>query len=494
MENDVISFEWTRGPTTGLLATLLLVSLAGCATMPPGRGVSEIEKATAARGLPAPNWKSGAATTADMSSPVGPEPITLQRALALAFERNPEVRQLYAELGIAQADVLEASRLSNPRLEYSRLRGDGSAKQVTRGIAITFTDLLLLPAKSRLAKIAFEGSRNRVSVALISLASEVEIAWYEYVNAQQLAQMRSMVATAANASAEYAQRLHAAGNITPRNFALELAAASEARIASARANAEAARARLEFANLLALNTADDWQTPQVLPAVPAQADAFTDIHSEALGSRLDLAAARQEVETAEGTLTFLRRWRWLGVIDLGYERETETDGEHLKGPTIGWELPLFNWNQAGVLRQTAELESAQARLAALELSIRNEVTLAANDVATAREVAESYRTALLPQREAVFGRTFEEFNFMLSDAFELLQAKREQFQAYEEYLESVRDFWIARARLRRIAGGSLPGDGQAPADTIGVESLLKASQPAATDQPADHSQHSGHTP
>lgn len=487
------SLHLKRALTTTLVATLLVAALAGCASLPPARGVFEIEKTTAARGLPSPAWtEQGAARSGQPQ--LAQEPITLSRAVALAFERNAEVRALYAELGIAQAEVLEASRLSNPRLAYSRLSGDGVTPQVTRGLAITFTDLLFLSSRSRLAKAAFEGSRNRVAASLIDLAAEVEVAWYEYVSAQQVAQMRSMVMRAAEASAEYAERLRTAGNISPRNVALEQAAASQARITSARASADAARARRDLANLLALNTAERWDTLKVLPAIPKSADAFNDIEAGALANRLDLTAARQEAELAQSTLKFLRRWRWLGVVDLGYEWETETDGERMQGPTIGWELPLFNQNSSGVLRQAAEVEAARSRLAALEISIRNEVSLAANVLATERDIAESYRTALLPQREAVLARTFEEFNFMLSDAFELLQAKREQYEAYEEYLQAVRDFWIARANLRRLAGGQLPFDEPEPGDTIGVDSLLAPNQSESADEPMDHSKKDGHTP
>jgi cobalt-zinc-cadmium efflux system outer membrane protein len=473
------------------LPASLCACLAGCATTAPERGTPDIEQAIAERGLPAPTWSAPA--DAPAAEAIGREPITLPRAVMLAFERNAGVRELYAELGIAQAEVLEAARLGNPRFDYARLRGEGGATQITRGFAIGFTDLLMLPVRSRLAHGAFAAARSRVAASLIDLAAEVEVAWYSHVNARQIAELRSMVAKAADASAEFAQRLHAAGNITPRNLALELATATEARIAAARAGVDAARARGELANLLGLDTAADWQTPRELPAVPAARDALADLEARALANRLDVTATRQEVELGEKSLDFVRRWWWLGVIEVGYQRETETDGERLKGPIIGWELPLFGWSRSGVHRQAAQLDAARARLAALELAVRNEVTLGANELTTAREVVESYRTALLPQREAVLGRTFEEFNYMLTDAFDLLQARQEQFQVYEEYLESVRDFWIARARLRRLVGGSLPGEDAPPGETIGVDSLLAPPADSA-EPPANPSQHHGHTP
>jgi outer membrane protein, heavy metal efflux system len=485
----VNTFHWFERAGTWCLLTLVASSLGACASVAPHRGAADVVKATTARGLPVPTWTASSAS-ADESADIGAAPISLQRAVALAFERNPEVRALYADLGIAQSEVLEASRLSGLRFDYAALRGDGE-RQITRGIALPFTDLLMLPVKSRLARDSFVNSRNRIAASLIDLASEVETAWYQYVSAQQIAEMRALVSRASAASAEYAERLHQAGNISPRNYALERAAASEARIASARARADEAKARSELANLLALRSQDAWNTPKVMPAVPRKEDAFVDIEAAALAARLDLSAARGDVAIGEKTLAFLRRWRWLGIMEAGYESESEADGATLKGPTFAWELPIFGWNRSGVLRQTAELERAKAKLAALEVTVRNQVSLAVNELTTTREVAESYRTALLPQREAVVGRTFEEFNYMLTDAFELLQAKREQFEAYEEYLEAVRDYWLARGRLRQLVGGDLPGEYAEPEDTIGVNQLLG---PGPTTPPEDPTKHQGHNP
>ena len=81
----------------------------------------------------------------------------------------------------------------------------------------------------------------------------------------------------------------------------------------------------------------------------------------------------------------------------------------------------------------------------------------------AREIAEAYRTAVLPQRESIVSSTQEEHNFMLVGVFELLQARRSQLDAYQSYVEAVRDYWLARTDLRKSVGGALPGE--SPADT-----------------------------
>jgi cobalt-zinc-cadmium efflux system outer membrane protein len=64
---------------------------------------------------------------------------------------------------------------------------------------------------------------------------------------------------------------------------------------------------------------------------------------------------------------------------------------------------------------------------------------------------------------------------MLVGVFELLQARRSQLDAYQAYLEAVRDYWIARTDLRKSVGGALPGENSGDADaplTEGFDELV----------------------
>ena len=45
---------------------------------------------------------------------------------------------------------------------------------------------------------------------------------------------------------------------------------------------------------------------------------------------------------------------------------------------------------------------------------------------------------------------------MLTGAFDLLLAKQQEFEAYQKYLEAIRDYWIIRADMQRSLGGRLP--------------------------------------
>jgi len=327
-----------------------------------------------------------------------------------------------------------------------------------------------------------ERLQKSVAAALLELASTVEVAWYESVGAAQVAAMRNVLAQAAKHSAELAQRFFDAGNINRLQLELEMAAAAQSRIDAVRASAAALRARHALAGLIGLPVEAAWRTGDKLPAPPTAGFAAETLVPLALAQRLDLAAARQEVALREDALGVTRRWRWLGAAEIGYEREGEVDGEVIRGPTVALQLPIFNQGQGAIARARAELMDARARLDGLVLSVHNDARLGVEQLAVRRDIAERYRSLLVPQREAVVAHTQEQVNFMLKGVFELILAKQQSFAAYQEYLEAVRDYWTARAELRRVAGGALPDDDRELEPTLGVEAVLPSTAPAPIDR------------
>jgi len=472
--------------------------LSGCAGLPADRGAAGVAALVGSRtdsGLAAevgvPDADTRQARVAVMTAVM----IDPHAAMRLAIANNPRTRQVYARLGIAQADVYNAARIPNPTFGFSDLRpgGDG-ASQITRSVGIDLAALLTLVPRKRLAAADLDRVQLELAHEVLMLAAEAEAAWYRYAGACQVAQMRERVEAVAGLSADFAQRMHEAGNLNALELALEQAAATQARLDTAGADARMLVARAELASLLGLPTRGEWRIDDRLPAPPSAAPALDGLLETALAQRLDLAAVRQELAVLEDGANVSRRWRWLGTFDLGYERESETDGGTLRGPTVTLALPLFNQGQGAVARSQAQVEDARARLDAAELGVRNEIALGLDRLDTSRAITERYRSALLPQREAVVARTQEQVNFMFQGVFELLRVKREQYDAYEAYLEAVRDYWIDRASLRRAAGGRLPDDSVALEPAIGVDSMIPAANTPAPEGAAVIDPHAGHAP
>ncbi|MEX0735267.1 MAG: TolC family protein [Steroidobacteraceae bacterium] len=466
----------------------VLGSGAGCAVVSLDQAAESAADRVGERVSVNPEWPPDADKTE--AAPEIRESLTLPAALAIAFTRNPEIRRQYARLGIAHADLTDAARISNPTLSLAWLSpSTGGRDQTTQGISASFADLLLLPARRRLSAAEFRRMELEVGSELVTLAHEVGTAWYSHVGALQVAAMREAVAQAAQSEAALAQRFHKAGNISRLQLDLQQAAAARAGIEALRTRSDAAMSRARLANVLGLPAKAEWRTVDRLSTPPATPLPRDELTKQALSQRLDLAALRDEVALLEDALGVTERWRLLGSVEAGHKREREVDGSKLRGPTLNLELPLFNQGQGAVARAEARLLDARAREGSLSLAVENEVTTANERLALARDVSARFLDELLPSTASAVARQQERVNFMLVSVFELIRTKREQYDAWQGYFESVRDYWISRTALRAATGGLLPGDEESLPMTIGADEIVA---PAAESTEQDEKPHEHH--
>ncbi len=447
------------------LITLLAATLVGCAALPADRGVADLNALVTARGGPA--LPAADAAQNAWIHELLQQPLAVDDAVRIALSNNPRIRGEYARLGIASADVYDAGRLSNPRFSASVLNSSatGAADQVTFGLAQSFSDLLLLRARSRLASGEFARAKQQTAQDILNFVGEVEAAYFTLVGAQQIAAMQAKIAAAAEVSAKLAQRLFDAGNLSARELAQEQSATSTAQLNALQTTLAQQAAHFAVNEILGLSAdARDWQTVGTLSVPQVPEDPLAVLLPLAAESRLDLAAQRSEVKLLADSLALTRRYRYLAAVEVGVETERETDRSRITGPSLSLELPLFNQGAGKVARAEGLLAAAESTLAALELTVANRVTLAAERVQGARTRAELLRTQLIPQREDVLKYTQQEASYMLAGQFTLLLVKQQAYDAYQQYLEALRDYWVARAELTREVGTRLPRE--APASSM----------------------------
>jgi outer membrane protein TolC len=401
-------------------------------------------------------------------------PIDRDRAVAIALLRSPRMREAYARLGLARAEVIDAVEVANPGVSFARMNlSPGGGYNQTVGVSLPFVDVLLVPVRTRWARQQYERHSIEVAQAVIGLTVEVEAAWYRAVAAQQVADMRSAVAEGADATAELAQRFYDAGNISELQLKREQAVATQFRIDAAQARSDALRERLAFGNLLGLSAADgEWSLADRLPMPVTAEDDAEALVRLAESSNLELQAARLQESQLRSALRTTRATRWFGGVEAGAEREKDADGSRLTGPTLSLQLPLFNQGQGKLARAEALVAEARARVQLAELNATNAVRTGSRALEEHRQIVALHRNALIPQRERIVERSQQEQNFMLIGVFELVQAKVEEYDAYQSYLEAVRDYWLARVELMQAVGQRLPSDAAASQPTPSVQDIL----------------------
>lgn len=456
-------------------------TLTGCATLSP-----QVDREAVATLLEGRNdrWAE-----AEVATPMlKPAVLDLDAAIRLAFQHHPEVRAGWARLGLARAGAESARRLPNPRFGFSRLEPEaGSGAQITRSLSLGLSEALLLPARQRLAADARVKAQETVAHGLLGLARDVEIAWHDAVAARQVAALRQLVAQSGAASALLAQRLFDAGNISRLQLEQERAAAASAELAALRAETAADRARQRLATAIGWPEVAAWPLPEHLPQPLPLTTPVEQLLTQARSERLDLAAARRTINGRGAEQQLARRWRWLGDVEVEYEWELEPDGERQRGPALELALPLFDQGQAGLTRADARLQAAEATADELDVRIAAQVREAAAQTVVTAQMADRYRDTLVPAQAAVVRESQLRVNFMLIGVFELIAARQEEYDAWQDYIEVVRDHWIARARLRHAVGGRLPDDAAGVPAPLDLQPILP--DPAAADDGHQHQHH-----
>ena len=386
------------------------------------------------------------------------KPLNVTTAVQVALLNNRDLQATFEEIGLSFADVREARMLANLELDFTAKFPNRapSGTKLEWGIAQNFLNLLMIPQRSRVAREQLATAQLRVSDEVVKLVAEVKVAVYRGQADEALLSRLRMAHEAQSASLEFMQKLHAAGNVPDLKLTQEQTAYSQSRLEIAKAEAEGREHREKLNRLLGLWGRDtDWKLGGALPDVPESEPSVRGLETLAVANRLDLAAARAHLQSTVKALGLEKSFRFIGALDFGIAGEREPDGQNLTGPSVRLELPLFNQGQSRIARGEAQLRMAQRKFEQLAIDVRAEVRELRDRLISKRDMAAFYRDDLLPTRQRVVALTLLNYNAMLTGAFELFTAKREEIESERAWIEACRDYWITRAELERAVGGDL---------------------------------------
>ncbi len=440
-----------------LIATLML---GGCASFSSDGGRNAVAAMTLER--------TGASTSPDKTdiADLLARPLSVGAAVQVALLNNRELQAALAELGIAEADLVQAGRLRNPAISFGRLHG-GAEVEIDRSVMFDLLGILSMPMRSKIEAGRFEQAKLQAAAAAVKLAAETRRAYFNAVAAAQTDSFMGTVRESADASAELAQRMARVGNWSKLDAAREqlFYAESTAQLARARHNAVATREQLTRAMGL-WGAQADYVLPERLPALPGAAATMHDIETQAMQQRLDVQIARRDAQATASALGLTKASSFINVLNLGYTNKSQTGAPRANGYEISLELPLFDWSGANVVRAEAIYMQAVHRTAATAIQARSEVRVAYSAYRTSYDLARHYQDEIVPLRKRISDETLLRYNGMLASVFELLADARDQVLAVNTLIEAQRDYWLAETDLQMAiqgSGGSLQLQAEAPA-------------------------------
>ena len=151
----------------GLRVLVLLTSaavLGGCASFTPDGGFGAVERTTKERIGKDLQWARGEAdldVVANRVAELLAKPLTVDDAVQIALLNNRGLQADFQELGITEAEVVQAGRLPNPGFSFGR-NSRGDEREIERGLHFNLARLVAMPLVGRMEARRFEQVKGRV--------------------------------------------------------------------------------------------------------------------------------------------------------------------------------------------------------------------------------------------------------------------------------------------------------------------------------------------
>jgi cobalt-zinc-cadmium efflux system outer membrane protein len=440
------------------------IALAGCASTSPQDGFRDVAQKVERQSGHRPMWDQGGDDDAKVHDAIAKllaSELSVDSAVQIGLLNNPSLIATYEELSIGQADLVQAGLLRNPvfTARYSASERDSiSSPPLIFGLTQDFLQLLLMPAKKKIARAQLEQIKLRLVAEVLDLAARTRAAFYALQAAQQTVAMRLEIVEAAEAAVDVAAHQREAGNLSDFGLANEKANLAGFQLGLAQSRLAVTQARASLARLLGVwgPAYASFRVSDRLAELPNEEASLEHLESMAIAQRADLAAATEQHRTLYYALDLAKTSRWFGVLDLGVEVTRLKSGNVAVGPSVSIELPIFDQRQAVIARLEAMERAAASTERAVAIDVRADVNGVRDRMVAARRTVELFRDTILPTRRDLSRLAQVQYGSMLLGVYQLLQIKQQETGAMAEYLDALREYWTARSELERAVGGRLP--------------------------------------
>jgi outer membrane protein TolC len=433
-------------------ASLSALSVAGCAQFSRDGGFGPIARTTQARIGKEVRWARTPDERAKSERQIAEileHPLTVDDAVQIALLGNSALQASFEELGISEADLVQSGRLPNPGFTY-RHAAAGGVYDIEETLSVNVVALLAAPYLHHAEERRFQEMQSAVTLDIVQLAARTREAYYTALAAGESVRYREQVRAASEAGAELARRMRAAGNWSRLEDARERGFFDDASLSLERARLAETVARENLAQLLALASGSGgFRLAERLPELPATVEEAPDIEKAALDDRIDLGLMRARMDALAAKLHLAKGTRVVNVLEAGPARVRQGAGSepYETGYEVRLEVPIFDTGEARVRKAEAVYARAVDEFRQAAIDARAEVRKAYARYRASHEIAVRERDEILPLRKSISQEDLKRYDASQISIFDLLADARAESAGVDDYIQSLRDFWIAKSAL-----------------------------------------------
>jgi cobalt-zinc-cadmium efflux system outer membrane protein len=377
--------------------------------------------------------------------------ISLQQALNLAMQGNPELAVSIREREAIDGVRMQASVRPNPSISTSIQ----DTRSENRQTFLQLNQEIELGNKRQVRMDAADALYSKANLELELKKAEIHAntvaAFYEVLVAQEKLKLTQSSVEIANAALNASAKRVQAGKSSPVEETKSNIAASTARIDSAQAKTQLLNARKKLAFL--------WgSTPTAFEAVEGNVTFVPEFASlPELVTKLEqspaVKLAKSEI-ASRNALTKIEQSKATPNITLsaGMVNNQELGGVNQALLGLSMPIPIFDRNQGNLQEAVSREYKAQDELALLQNQLETQLATQYEQFIATKLMAKTYQTEILPGAQSAFDAATKGFQAGKFDFLDVLDAQRTLFQAKNQFIQALLNAQQAVAEIERILG------------------------------------------
>ncbi len=377
--------------------------------------------------------------------------LTLQDALNLALNANPEIAVALREREAIQGIKTQAGVRPNPTISTSIQ----DTRSNTRQLFLQLNQEIELgnkrEARIEAADIFYNKADAELDNKKADIHANVIAAFYVVLAAQERLTLAKSSLEIADLALDAAAKRVKAGKSSPVEETKSRIAESGAKIELNQAASQLVSARKRLAAL--------WGN--AIPLFESADGQVTTIPETAALSQLDLMLenapaiklAKLEINAREA-LTQVERSKTTPniTISAGVLNNQELGGLNQALLGLSIPIPVFDRNQGNLQQAMSRKYKAQDELIALKNQLGSNLSSQYERLNAAKQASESLRTEILPSAQSAFDAANKGFSAGKFNFLDVLDAQRTLFQAKSQYVQVLLEAHLAVAEIERILG------------------------------------------
>ena len=393
----------------------------------------------------------------ETNSAPGTNVLTLDAAIRLALENNPDIRVLAADIASARGEVTTARAWQNPEVSvapgFKKVRDPSTTEfHGDFGLEQSFE----WPGKRALRRAVAEKNVAVRQLALAGFRSQLAIqvrrAYFTLLATRGVVDLREQRLTLAKSFVDAAKKKVEGG------FAPEFEATkAEVEVVGAQRVLRQAQAQHDAARVT-LNALMGRKPTEPLIVTGALGDGVAlpnqfRLQEQALAQNPSVKVQEAEAERTGLSLQSIRKSR-LPDFKVGPSVEYTRD-EQIIGFGLSLPLPFWDKKKGEIATATAAQEKALAELDKLRREILRDVTTASQNFTAAKESLAFYTPALRDKLKVALDAAAQNYAEGRMPLLLYLESQRSYFDTQTDYFETLQKRFEAQAELESAAGASL---------------------------------------